>query len=191
MKHLVADTIATHARLVAELEQRQVDILLAAARMVVDCIRSGGKVLVCGNGGSAGDAQHVAGELMGRFLRERRAFPVLALTADTVVLTAVSNDYSFESVFVRQVEGLLRPGDVLWAFSTSGSSPNVLIAAERAKQMGGKILAFTGRPQSKLERLSDVCLPVNAPGSAPAQEVHQLAYHIICRLVEQDLCEGQ
>ncbi|MBN1123931.1 MAG: SIS domain-containing protein [Sedimentisphaerales bacterium] len=191
MKQIVIDTIATHNRLVAELAQNQVDTILAAARMIVDCIRSGGKVLVCGNGGSAADAQHIAGELIGRFLRERKAFPVIALTTDTSVITAVSNDYSYDSIFVRQVEGLFHPNDVLWAFSTSGTSRNVIIAAERAKQMQGKVLAFTGRPQSQLERLSDLCLAVDAPNSATAQEIHQLAYHIICNLVEKDLSEIQ
>ncbi len=187
MKGRMSRAIEDHRVLVGALAERQLDVLQAAADLLVACLREGGKVLLCGNGGSAADAQHIAGELVGRFQRERKALAAIALTTDTSVMTAWANDYDFEGVFARQVEGLLRAGDVLWAFSTSGRSANVLAAAERARSMGGRILAFTGRAGRPLEGLADVCLAVETDCTARVQEVHQLAYHILCDLVETAL----
>ncbi len=117
--------------------------------MIVKSLRAGGTIYLCGNGGSAADAQHIAGEFVGRFRAERRALPAVALSTDTSILTCIGNDYSFERVFARQVEALVRPGDVLWAFSTSGTSPNVLAAAEEARRKGARVIAFTGRAQQQ------------------------------------------
>lgn len=183
-KQRVLDTIDLHKKLVAELETNCIEQITAAAQMLIDCIKSGGCVYICGNGGSAADAQHIAGELVGRFLRERKGLPAVALTTDTSILTSVGNDYGFEQVFSRQVEALVKEGDVLWAFSTSGTSKNVLAAAKLAKEKGAKVLAFTGKKESPLEDLSDVCICVEGP-TATVQEVHQVAYHIICDLVEE------
>jgi len=184
MKQIVMDTIAAHKQHVATLESECVETLLAAAEMITASIRAGGCVYLCGNGGSAADAQHIAGEFVGRFRRERQALPAVALTTDTSVLTAIGNDYDYADIFARQVEALVGPDDVLWAFSTSGASANVLAAAKLAREKGAKVLAFTGRADSALQRLADVCVCVDAPTTSTAQEVHQLAYHIICDLVE-------
>jgi D-sedoheptulose 7-phosphate isomerase len=157
--------------------------------MVVQCFRAGGTVYLCGNGGSAADAQHIAGEFVGRFRAERRALPAVALSTDTSILTCIANDYDYERVFARQVEALVRPGDLLWAFSTSGTSPNVIQAAEAARRRGARVLAFTGRANSKLEKRADLCLCAEAALTARSQEMHQLAYHIICDLVERSFQE--
>ena len=191
MRETVLEAIAAHRKLLAEFESAGITAVTAAAELLIRSIRGGGCVYLCGNGGSAMDAQHVAGELVGRFMRERKGLPAVALTADTGIVTAVGNDYSFETVFSRQVEALLKPGDVLWAFSTSGSSPNILAAADKARQQGGAVLAFTGKRNSKLEAMADVCLVADAPNSARAQEIHQIAYHVICELVERECSCGR
>jgi D-sedoheptulose 7-phosphate isomerase len=183
-KQHVLDTIALHKTLLADLEANCVESIVAAAAMLIDCIKSGGCIYICGNGGSAADAQHIAAELVGRFVRERKGLPAVALTTDTSNLTSIANDYGFEHVFRRQVEALVNEGDVLWAFSTSGTSKNVLTAAELAKEKGAAVLAFTGRKNSPLEKLSDACICVEGP-TATVQEIHQVAYHILCDLVEE------
>ncbi len=188
MKQKVIDSIKTHKDLVAAFENNCIDSVVSAAEMIVKCIKAGGCVYICGNGGSAADAQHIAGELVGRFLKDRKALPAVALTTDTSLITAIGNDFGFEEIFRRQVEGLVGADDVLWAFSTSGNSANVVAAAQLAKDKGAAILAFTGRADSALERIADVTIAVDAPCSAPAQEMHQLAYHMICDLVESALC---
>jgi D-sedoheptulose 7-phosphate isomerase len=157
--------------------------------MIVASIKNGGTVYICGNGGSAADAQHIAGEFIGRFKRERKAFPAVALSTDTSVLTCVANDYSYEDIFARQVEGLAKQGDILWAFSTSGTSPNIIAAAKLANQIGAKVLAFTGKADTPLEKISDIAVTIDAPNTAAAQEIHQLAYHTICDLVEEQLAK--
>jgi D-sedoheptulose 7-phosphate isomerase len=184
---IIQEAIETHQKMLATFAGSAPDTLVATAEMIVKSLRAGGTIYLCGNGGSAADAQHIAGEFVGRFRAERRALPAVALSTDTSILTCIGNDYSFERVFARQVEALVRPGDVLWAFSTSGTSPNVLAAAEEARRKGARVIAFTGRAQSKLEALADVCLCAEAALTARSQEIHQLAYHIICDLVERSL----
>ena len=188
MKQSIIETIEVHKKLVEAFASNSTDHVIAAAEMITASVKAGGCVYLCGNGGSAADAQHVAGELVGRFLKERKAIAAVALNTDTAVLTAVGNDYGYDTVFKRQVEALVKSGDILWAFSTSGTSKNILAAVELAKEKGAKVIGFTGKKDTLLEKLSDVCISVDAPYSAPAQEVHQLAYHIICDLVEQSIC---
>jgi D-sedoheptulose 7-phosphate isomerase len=183
-KKRVLDTIALHKKLLADLETNGIDQVAASAAMLIDCIRAGGCVYICGNGGSAADAQHIAAELVGRFVRERKGLPAVALTCDTSNLTSIANDYGFEHVFSRQVEALVRPGDVLWTFSTSGTSKNVLAAAKLAKEKGAGVLAFTGKKNSPLENMANLTICIEGP-TASVQEVHQVAYHIICDLVEE------
>nr|HPJ71622.1 SIS domain-containing protein [bacterium] len=144
----------------------------------------GGKVLVCGNGGSAADSQHIAAELIGRFRRERRALPAVALTVDTSILTSLSNDYSFDRVFSRQVEALGSPGDVLLLISTSGNSANLSAAAAAAEAKGLKVIALLGRDGGALAGKAGVEIIVPAADTARIQESQQLVYHIICDLVE-------
>lgn len=186
---IVREIIGTHKAMVAEFEQTEVAVLVDIATMIAETFKAGGTVYLCGNGGSAADAQHIAGEMVGRFQSERRALPAVALSTDTSVLTCVANDYDYESVFARQAEALLRQGDVLWAISTSGSSANVVKAVEVAKGKGARVVAFTGRKNSTVEGLADLCLCADASLTARSQEIHQLAYHIICDLVERRFAE--
>lgn len=185
-KRRVLDTIQLHKKLLADLEANCLEDIAQAAKMLINCIGSGGCIYICGNGGSAADAQHIAAELVGRFVRERKGLPAVALTTDTSILTSVGNDYGFEQIFSRQIEALVKSGDVLWAFSTSGTSKNILAAAKLAKEKGALLLAFTGKKDSPLEDMSDVCICVEGP-TATVQEVHQVAYHILCDLVEEVL----
>ena len=190
MKEQIARTIALHKNMLANLEKTGIDIIAGCAQIIIDSIKAGGTIYICGNGGSAADAQHIAGELVGRFLRERRALPAVALSTDTSIITAIGNDYGFDNIFVRQVEALLKPADCLWAISTSGNSSNVVAAVELAKKRNAKIIAFTGKTDSRVEQLSDICLCAQAEKTFAAQEMHQLAYHIICDLVEQAFVKG-
>jgi len=185
----IQDAIHVHKKMIAEFEANKLETTAAAAVIITKALKQDGRVYICGNGGSAADAQHIAGELVGRFERERPPLPVVALTTDTSVITSISNDYNYKSVFARQVEALVRKGDVLWAISTSGGSPNIIAAAESAKKKGASVLAFTGRNNSKLEQIADVCLCADDSSTARSQEIHQFAYHIICGLVEQSFCQ--
>ncbi len=188
-RQIIQEAIATHRQMVAAFETSACDTIVGIAEAIVQALRAGGTLYLCGNGGSAADAQHIAGEFVGRFRVERKALPAVALSTDTSVLTCIANDYDYERVFARQIEALVRPGDLLWAFSTSGTSPNVLRAAEAARGKGARVIAFTGRAKSTLEALADVCFCAEATLTARSQEIHQLAYHIICELVEQSLRE--
>jgi D-sedoheptulose 7-phosphate isomerase len=184
MKKIVADRIETHKKLIARFESKCVESIIAIAEVLVKCLKNDGCIYICGNGGSAADAQHIASELVGRFERERKGLPAVALTTDTSALTSIANDYGFEHIFARQVEALVKPNDILWAISTSGTSSNVIAAAKLAKQKKATVIAFTGKANTPLEETADVCLCIDAPNTAAAQEIHQLAYHIICDLVE-------
>jgi D-sedoheptulose 7-phosphate isomerase len=182
---IIRETIEDHKALVARFERDGVAVVGRIAEMIVQSLGASGTLYLCGNGGSAADAQHIAGEFVGRFRTERRALPAVALSTDTSVLTCIANDYDYETVFARQVEALVKAGDVLWAFSTSGTSPNVLKAVHVARDKGARIVAFTGRSDSPLEKAADLCLCADARATARSQEIHQLAYHIVCDLVER------
>ena len=188
IKKQIQETIEVHKKMTEEFESAGIDSVVTAADAITKALKQNGRIYICGNGGSAADAQHIAGEFVGRFRRERKALPAVALATDTSVLTCIANDYDYEKVFARQVEGLVRKGDILWAFSTSGSSANILAAVELAKQIGATVLAFTGRANSKLEEMADICFCADNESTARSQEIHQLAYHIICDLVEQNFC---
>ena len=178
-----------HKKMLTDFETNQMDTIVSAVEMIVDSLKHRGCLYICGNGGSAADAQHIAGEIIGRFAKERQGLPAVALTTDTSVITSIANDYGYDKIFSRQVEALVNKNDVLWAISTSGNSANVVAAAKLAKQKDASVLAFTGKPGSQLEKLSDVCFCVEAETTFRTQEMHQLVYHIICELVEQELCE--
>ena len=159
-----------------------------AIDVVASALGAGKKVLFFGNGGSAADAQHLAAEMVGRFLGERRPLPAIALTTDTSALTAISNDYGYEEVFARQVRGLGAAGDVAIAISTSGRSPNVVRAVEAAREMKMKVVALTGGDGGPLATLADVSLRVGASRiSARIQETHILIGHVLCELVDRRL----
>jgi len=185
----IHEIVEAHKAMVTQFERTGIAVLVQMAEMIVRTFEANGTLYLCGNGGSAADAQHLAGEFVGRFQTERRALPAVALSTDTSVLTCIANDYDYETVFARQVEALVKPGDILWAFSTSGASANVLKAVDVAQGRGAHILAFTGRKDSPLESRADLCLCANAPRTARSQEIHQLAYHIICDLVERSFIE--
>lgn len=165
------------------------DPILAAAQIIVQALRSGGKVLLCGNGGSAADAQHIAAELVGRLRRrsERPALPALALTTDTSCLTALANDFGFDQVFQRQVEALGQPGDVLIGISTSGDSENVVQAAGVARGNGMATVALLGQSPGRLQALVDVAIAVPSSDTQRTQEGHIAAGHVLCDLIEQML----
>ncbi len=187
---IIKQTLDTHAQLLDQLRQNTVETIAAAAEMITQALKNGGTVYICGNGGSAADAQHIAGELVGRFTRERKALAAVALCTDTSILTSIANDYAYEKVFVRQVEAFVKEGDVLWAFSTSGTSANVVAAAKLAREQGASVLAFTGKTDTRLEQLADVCICAGSKSTARSQEIHQLAYHIICDLVEMSFADS-
>ncbi len=184
-KKQISKAIETHNKMTAEFEQIGIETIVSIAQAVTKALEQDGTVYLCGNGGSAADAQHIAGELVGRFRRERKALAAVALSTDTSVITCIANDYAYEKVFARQVEALVGQGDVLWAFSTSGSSANVIAAAEAAKKKGAYVIAFTGTTNSNLEKIADICFCSDSESTARSQEIHQLAYHIICELVEK------
>jgi D-sedoheptulose 7-phosphate isomerase len=162
----------------------------AIADAVVRALRAGKKVLWCGNGGSAAEAQHMAAELSGRFLRERPGLASEALSVNTSTITAVGNDYGFDRVFARQVEAFAQPGDVVIALTTSGNSPNVVLALESARQRGALAVAFTGNGGGRIAGAADLVLIGPDGYSAIVQEVHQVMAHILCDLVEQRIIFG-
>lgn len=181
----VREMIAESSRAVAAMADSMTPSIDLAAAMLIEAFAAGHSVLICGNGGSAADAQHIAGELAGHFRRDRMALPCIAISTDTSVMTAIANDYSYETMFARQVEALGRPGDVLWAISTSGTSANVLAAARVAKQRGMKVLGMTGQGGGKLGELADVCLQAPVQRTDLVQLCHQAAYHILCEFIDE------
>ena len=179
-----AASIATKQKTLVLLQ----DPILAAATLIFAAIQQGGKILSCGNGGSAGDAQHFSSEMLNRFEQERRGLPAIALTTDTSTLTSIANDYSYERVFSRQVEALGRNGDVLLAISTSGNSTNVNRAIEAAHACGMQVIALSGKAGGSMKdalQAGDVELRVPADSTARIQETHLLLIHCICDLVDQ------
>ena len=161
------------------------ELIAAIARTIESAMRAGGKLLIAGNGGSAADAQHLAAEFLSRYLVERRPLPALALTTDTSVLTAVGNDYGFEHAFERQVQGLGRPGDVFLAISTSGRSPNVLLALKAAREIGLVTIGFFGADDTEMRGLCQHFLAAPSRETAIVQQIYIVAGHAICGLVER------
>jgi D-sedoheptulose 7-phosphate isomerase len=170
-----------------ETAEKYAAVIADMASAMIEALRNDHRIYIAGNGGSAADAQHIAGELVGRFAMERKALPVVALTTDTSVLTAVANDYGFDEVFRRQVEAHVREGDVLLCISTSGDSPNVLRALEEAKKRGARVLALAGRDGGALARAAELCVTVPAQQTWRIQETHITIGHILCELIESEL----
>jgi D-sedoheptulose 7-phosphate isomerase len=151
----------------------------------IDALNNGGKILLMGNGGSAADAQHIAAELVGRYLVERKGLPSIALTTDTSILTAVGNDYGYQAIFSRQVEALARPEDIVVGYSTSGNSENVCAAMNVAREIGCYTVALTGESGGKLFALADDCIRVPSPSTPRVQEVHAFIGHMLCAMVDE------
>ncbi|MFH1109212.1 MAG: D-sedoheptulose 7-phosphate isomerase [Planctomycetota bacterium] len=178
------EQIQDHQRVVAAMFEHT-SLLARIAERLIACFEGGGRVYLLGNGGSAADAQHIAAELVGRFKKDRKALPAIALTTDTSILTAVSNDMGYEKLFARQIEALATKADVVWALSVSGRSPNVVRALQSAKKIGATVIGFTGRSGGAMAELCDFCFRVEHDHSDRVQEVHQLAYHLICDRIER------
>lgn len=181
------DTIAGDYLAVAnEVFNTMLDDVEQVAQKIASCLKKGGKVLLCGNGGSAADAQHIAGEFLNRFLCERRPYAAIALSTDTSTMTAIGNDYDFSLVFAKQIQALGRPGDMLWAISTSGNAANVMQAVKAAHDAGMKVIGMTGGVGGKLAPASDYLFCIRSTKSTPRiQEGHQLLFHLICERLEE------
>ncbi len=184
-KKLIIESIESHKKMLDEFMKNSIDKIAAISDIIIETLQHKGTIYICGNGGSAADAQHISSELVGRFTRHRKALAAVALTTDTSTITSVANDYTFQNIFTRQVEALVKKGDILWAISTSGASANIIAAANLAKKIGASVIAFTGKSDSELERMADLCFCADSDITARSQEIHQLAYHIICDIVEK------
>lgn len=187
LESLFTEAIAGHLAVVHQLEEQR-SRLAEIADQMTHALLAGNKVLWCGNGGSASDAQHLSGELVGRFRRERPGLASIALTDNAAALIGIANDYGFHEIFARQVEALCHPGDVFVGISTSGNSRNVLIAAQRAREMGAFTVAMTGEHGGKLGGSSDVWLRIPSRETARVQEAYMLCGHMLCDWVELAVC---
>ena len=183
----LADSVFAAAAALHERVRQNAGPMLVAAQAMADALKQGRKLLVFGNGGSAADAQHLSSELVGRFQKERAALPAIALTVDTSILTSVANDYSYQQVFARQIEALGQPGDVAFAISTSGESPNVLAGLQAARRRGLKTIALTGRDGGSVGPAAEIHVNVPDQNTARVQEVHRTILHVMCEVIESDL----
>lgn len=171
-------------------ETGYLDTIEQVTQVMVDCLCAGNKILLAGNGGSAADAQHFAGEIVGRFLMDRKALPAISLCVDPSVMTCIGNDYGYEAVFERQLSGLGNAGDVLVAISTSGNSENLIRAVETAKQMGIQTVGLLGKTGGKLKELCDYALVVPSNETPRIQEIHTFSVHLLCEYIEKRIFEN-
>ena len=184
----LAEDLQIHTRIMEQTVGECEPVINEIGACLVECFRNGKKVMLCGNGGSAADSQHMVAEFVNRFRMDRAALPAIALTVDTSILTAIGNDSSFEFVFSRQVEALGKPGDVLAAISTSGGSPNILKALDVARERGVKTIGFTGeKGRLTMAPKCDICLIVPSADTPRVQEAQEFVWHVICGMVEQAL----
>jgi D-sedoheptulose 7-phosphate isomerase len=184
----IETSFAQHEALLSRCLQELSPLIIDAGRAIRSTLKQGGKVMFCGNGGSAADSQHIAAEFVGHFMKERGPLNAIALTTDTSILTAVGNDYSFNDVFSRQVRGISKPGDILVGITTSGNSQNVIEAVQAAKKCGCKTIGLLGRDGGKLAPLCDISFVVPSNETPRIQEMHILIGHILCDLLEEE-CE--
>ena len=182
------EELKIHTRIMEQTVEQCSPLIDEIVVCLVECFRRGNKVMLCGNGGSAADSQHMVAEFVNRFRMDRAALPAIALTVDTSLLTSIGNDSSYEFTFSRQVEGLGRPGDILAAISTSGGSPNILKALAAARERGLKTIGFTGeKGRLTMAPKCDLCLVVPSADTPRVQEVHEFVWHVICGMVEEAL----
>lgn len=174
-----------HLAVILSIKESQLPLIEKMGQVCLNAIKEGHSLFFMGNGGSAADSQHLAAEFVGRFYKERQALPAIAFTTDTSILTAIGNDYGFDQIFVRQVQALVKAGDVVFGFSTSGNSPNVLNAMTIAKQKGAVTLGMTAASGGKLKELCDLCFCAPSTVTARAQEAHILVGHMICEYVDE------
>ncbi len=189
MKQTIENIFAASITVKQETLKKNLPQIANAAQVVIDSLKGGNKLFFCGNGGSAADSQHIAAEFIGRFQKERAAWPAIALTTDTSALTALGNDYTFDIVFSRQLQALGKKGDVLIAITTSGNSKNVLEAVKQAKSMGITTVGVTGGTGGQLAPLCDIAIVAASPVTARIQESHLVIFHAICEIVENKLTE--
>ena len=187
----ISDGFQEAARLLSECGASSALLLERISREVIDCFERGNKLLLCGNGGSASQAQHIAAELVNKLASYRAALPALSLTTDTSAITSIGNDLDFSEIFARQVEAVGRQGDLLWGLSTSGSSQNVIRAVTAAKKAGMKTVCFTGEAGSELARIADISLTVSSKNTARIQEVHLCCGHAVCECVEMHFLDRE
>lgn len=184
-RELLKKTIEENIKLKEDLlKEENINKIIKAGEVIRTTLKNNGKVLLCGNGGSAADCQHFAGEMVGRFKKERKPFPFISLTTNTSIITSIGNDYSFKNIFERQVEGLGKDGDVLICFSTSGKSENIILAAKKGKELNMKVISFTGKEPNPLSEISDITLSVPSTETPRIQEIHTLIYHLLCSIIE-------
>lgn len=184
MNIYIENSFAEHIETAQRTREALAEKIGQASEMVIDCLKRGNKILLFGNGGSASDAQHIAAEFVGRFVKERKSLPAIALTTDTSALTAIGNDYGYERVFARQVEGLAANGDVIIGISTSGNSESVLRGLATGRQNGCKTIGLTGRDGGKMLDYCDISIVVPSNVTARIQEMHILIGHIICEAID-------
>ncbi len=188
MKRKIADLIKESINVQEELlTPKNIKLIDEISQEVVQTLKRGGKILFCGNGGSAADSQHLAAEFVGRFKKERKPISALSLTTNTSILTAISNDYSFKSIFSRQVQALGKKGDLLIGISTSGNAENVILAVRMAKKIGIKTVGLTGKDGGKLAKISDISFVVHSNDTARIQEAHILIGHILAEIAENNI----
>jgi D-sedoheptulose 7-phosphate isomerase len=186
MKEIITKDINDHLE-VANTLHKLTEKIYKSAEICITSLNNGGKILLCGNGGSAADAQHIAAELIGRYKLERKGIPAIAITTDTSSITSIGNDYGFGQVFERQIEAIANEGDIVIGISTSGQSENVINALNLAKTIGCLTIGFTGGNSGKMNAFCDINLTVSSEDTARIQEMHIILGHIICNLIEREL----
>ncbi|MDD5129004.1 MAG: D-sedoheptulose 7-phosphate isomerase [Candidatus Omnitrophica bacterium] len=191
MRERIKDILLESIQVKEEILRNQIDSIYEISHLMIDCLKKDGKVIVFGNGGSASDSQHIAAELVGRFKKDRSALAAIALTTNTAILTSLANDYGYDVVFSRQVEALGKKNDVVLGISTSGKAKNVALGIKQAKKMGIKTVALSGGDGGEIVKLADVSLLVPSKITARIQEAHITIAHIICEMIEQELCQEQ
>ena len=191
MRERIKDILLESIQVKEEILRSQIGSIVEICNLMIDCLKKDGKVIVFGNGGSASDSQHIAAELVGRFKKDRSALAGIALTTNTAVLTSLANDYGYDVVFSRQIEALGKKNDVVLGISTSGKAKNVALGIKQAKKMGIKTVALSGGDGGEIVKLADVSLLVPSKVTARIQEAHITIAHIICEMIEQELCQEQ
>lgn len=187
MKESVTKELDDHINIIKSLSKNLSDTIVNTSKIIIDCYKNGGKVILIGNGGSASDSQHIAAEFVGKFKLDRKSLPAIALTTNTPIITALANDYGYDTVFSRQLESLANDKDVLIVISTSGNSSNILRAIDTAKSKNIKVVGMTGRNGGKLKNMVDILINIPSDDTPRIQEGHITVGHIICGLVEKEL----
>ncbi len=188
MRDRIKDILLESIQVKEQILHNDVGKIIEITEAFIDCLKKGGKVILCGNGGSASDSQHIAAELVGRFRKERSGLASVALTTNTSILTSIANDYSYDIVFSRQIEAIGQKNDLVVGISTSGKARNVSAALKQAKKMGLKTVALTGGDGGEIAKLADLAFIVPSTVTARVQEAHITIGHIICELIEQTVC---